>query len=69
MTVLDNVIYGRSQEFTNVGIYVWDWRLAGTCHSRRVQGNHVQWHNSDGAAAPFWNGGNCGEIEGLDDNE
>ncbi len=67
--VLNNTVFGRSQEFTNVGIYVWDWVSEGNCRDHEVRGNRVLWHNRDGNLASSWDGRNCGPVDGWSEND
>lgn len=66
--ILDNQVYARQQPFTNVGIYVWN-QYAPECTHHIVRGNKVNWTNRDGAKNSAWNSGNCGAVEGWDQNE
>jgi len=65
--ILNNHIYGHRQSFTNVGIYVWN-QSDSSCSNITVQGNYVDFTNKKGEKNPFWDGGNCGEIAGVEDN-
>ncbi|MDB5030808.1 right-handed parallel beta-helix repeat-containing protein, partial [Mucilaginibacter sp.] len=67
MQVLNNKIYARKNTFTNVGISVWN-QYKSSCAIILVRGNEVNWTNSNGASNPAWNGGNCGVVEGWDNN-
>ena len=64
MTVRDNSIYGRKQDFTNVGIYVWN-QYPHACRSISVQNNQVKYTSKTGRPNPFWDGENCGVVEGA----
>lgn len=66
--VLDNVVYSAAHPWSNVGIYVWN-QSSGPCGSIEVRGNRVEWYNAAGNENPAWNGGNCGEITGWNDND
>ncbi|HPO16559.1 MAG TPA: right-handed parallel beta-helix repeat-containing protein [Candidatus Hydrogenedentes bacterium] len=66
--ILDNQVYAHQQPFTNVGIYVWN-QYAPECAHHVVRGNKVNWTNRDGVKNPAWNAGNCGTVEGWDQNE
>jgi len=61
--VSGNLIYGRSQPFTNVGLYVWN-QSPSQCNNVDVTGNKVYWINSRNKPNPFWNAKNCGELSG-----
>ena len=66
--IIDNRIYGASQPFTNVGLYVWNQSDApGGEHE--VRGNQVRWLNKEGKESPAWNSGNMGPVAGWDENE
>lgn len=69
--LINNKVYGASQPFTNVGLYVWNWsgNPAGTvCNNHTVSGNEVHWTNKDGNLSHRWDGGNCGTITGWNNN-
>ena len=68
MSILDNVIFGRRQAFTNVGISVWN-QYPHDCRNITVSGNQVQWYAKTGAPNPFWDGENCGPIADLARND
>jgi hypothetical protein len=69
MQILNNLVYGGQQPWTNVGIAVWNWNnYDPNCYSHTVQGNSVNWTNKAGFKNPNWDGGNCGPIAGWDDN-
>ncbi|MEI7503976.1 MAG: right-handed parallel beta-helix repeat-containing protein [Paludibacter sp.] len=63
ITVRNNKVYGRKQEFTNVGIYAWEQYKLG-CHDISISNNEVNYVNKIGEEVAYWNGGNCGVIEG-----
>lgn len=50
--ILNNVVFGRQQSFTNVGIYLWGGPRA--VENSTVTGNKVNWVNSAGQQNPFW---------------
>jgi hypothetical protein len=67
--VINNLVYGRQQPFTNSGIWVWNWNnYDPNCYSHTVQGNSVNWTHKSGSKNPNWDGGDCGPIAGWDDN-
>lgn len=68
ITVTENVVFGTRHDWTNVGLYVWN-QHPGTCESIEVRGNVVEFYSSTGAPNPFFEGGNCGTVEGWDANE
>lgn len=68
--ILNNKIFGRQQEFTNVGIYVWNiTRKYGACKDIVVEGNSVDYRNKLGKRNSAWNAGNCGTVKGWKNNE
>ena len=66
-TIQDNTIFARQQSFTNVGIYVWN-QYSPACGDVTISGNSVNWRNNNGVANPFWNAGNCGTINQVNNN-
>lgn len=68
MAILDNLIYGRQQPFTNVGIYTWN-QYPHACHTIAISGNKVRWQSKTGRPNPYWNGRNCRGITGLENND
>ena len=66
--ILDNTVYGEARTGSNVGIYVWD-RTDVPCSGHEVRGNQVYWRQPDGNPNGAWDGGNCGEIDGWDEND
>lgn len=66
--LLDNVIIGRQQPFTNVGLYVWN-QSDDKCSTITVHGNRVRWISKDGKSSPCWNASNCGPVAGWDKND
>jgi Right handed beta helix region len=66
--VVDNTVFSESFPWSNVGIYVWD-QYRTRCGEIEVSGNVVQWLNRDGAANPWHDAGNCGEIVGWEMNQ
>ena len=66
--ILDNKVFGKTQPFTNVGIYVWNQSKAPS-HDHTVKGNRVRWFNKGGMENPCWDAKNCGTVSGWDDNE
>ena len=65
--ILYNKVYARQQPFTNVGIFVWN-QYPHDCSDNTVMGNEVNWTNKYGVPNHFWDGGNCGIINGLNHN-
>jgi hypothetical protein len=46
---------------------VWN-QYKSSCAIIVVRGNEVNWTNSKGVSNPAWNNGNCGAVEGWDNN-
>ncbi|MCF6350680.1 MAG: right-handed parallel beta-helix repeat-containing protein [Flavobacteriaceae bacterium] len=68
MQVLSNQVFAQQQSYTNVGIYVWN-QYSSPCNSITVMNNKVHWTNNTGALNNRWDGGNCGIINGWDNND
>lgn len=68
IVVRDNLVLGRTQPFTNVGIYVWN-QYPHRCGNVTVAGNRVTWHAKTGRPNPWWDGRNCGAVTGLESND
>lgn len=66
--ILNNLVYSKQQPFTNVGIAVWN-QSNTACAMNTIRGNKVKWTNSNGETNGGWNNGNCGKVEGWDENE
>ena len=64
INVSNNTIYGRSQPFTNVGLYAWN-QNPSQCNDVRMTGNKIYWLNSKNKPNPYWNAKNCG-VSGND---
>jgi hypothetical protein len=62
LSILNNEVYGHMQQFTNVGIYVWN-QSNKPCDQVTVRGNRVRWTNESGKPNPWWNGRNCGGLK------
>jgi hypothetical protein len=67
LQVINNLIYGRQQPWTGVGISVMDWNKLG-CYSQTVKGNSVYWIYKTGFKNPGWNSGQCGAVTGWNQN-
>lgn len=65
--ILNNRIYSKQQDFTNVGLYVWN-QYDSECNNITVMGNEVNWTNKSGNLNGAWNGNNCGEVNNWKDN-
>ncbi len=48
--VYENFVYAKSQEFTNVGLYVWN-QYSSNCSNISVFNNQVLWFSSSGKKA------------------
>ncbi|MGB5943771.1 MAG: right-handed parallel beta-helix repeat-containing protein [Leeuwenhoekiella sp.] len=68
VTVQNNVVVGKQQPFTNVGIYAWN-QYDTPCNSLTICNNEVDWLNADGVENSFWQHDNVGEIEGVSTND
>ncbi|NOY61680.1 MAG: hypothetical protein GXP10_00765 [Gammaproteobacteria bacterium] len=66
--VENNLIFGKQQSFTNVGLYIWDQHNSN-CGNITIRGNQVNWTNKAGSKNGVWNKGNCGTITGWSDND
>jgi len=66
--VVGNSVFSAPQPWSNVGIYVWN-QSDGSCGEIEVRGNRVEWYDSEGSLNPSWNGGNCGTVNGWDEND
>jgi len=67
--LINNTVYGRRQDFTNVGLYVWNVEPeSSACHSNEVRKNRISYKNAAGQKNPHWNAGNCGLIRGYAHN-
>ena len=68
--IRNNKVFGRSQHFSNVGIYV--WAQAGvSCSDIEISNNHINYTKGDEGTPEknhFFNGKNCGTITGLESN-
>ena len=56
INLYNNYVYGKSQSFTNIGLYVWN-QYATACSNISVAGNIIEYYNATGAASSGWNGG------------
>jgi hypothetical protein len=56
--ILNNMVYGKKQPFTNVGLYVWN-QYETECADHIVEGNIINFTNKEGNKNPCWNSGNC----------
>lgn len=68
MTLRDNRIFGKSQSFTNIGIYVWNQYLPEPCSQVTVSNNQVTFFNKAGMPNPYWNANNCEPSTAMSNN-
>ncbi len=76
-TLKDNLVYGREQSFTNIGMVVWSWTGGNlSCTNASAINNRVYWINNKGAANHCWDGSGswggastCGSITGVNTNQ
>ncbi len=69
--IRNNKVFGRSQHFTNVGIYVWA-QADVPCSDIEVSNNHINYTKGNRAKPEkneIWDGENCGTITGLETNK
>ncbi|MFC7690417.1 right-handed parallel beta-helix repeat-containing protein [Paeniroseomonas aquatica] len=66
MAITENRILARRQDFTNVGISVWN-QYPTPCGDITVRGNAVSWISRSGAANPSGTPV-CGPVQGLGQN-
>jgi len=55
MSIINNKIYGRSQSFTNIGLYIWG-QSGSTCTNSTVSGNLVKFFNASNQENDAWVG-------------
>jgi parallel beta-helix repeat protein len=55
ITITGNSIYGRSQSFTNIGLYIWGQRGA-VCTNATISSNQVKFFNSSSQENDSWVG-------------
>lgn len=68
ITLTRNMIYGRAQYFTNVGIYVWS-QGGYHCSNITVSGNRVRFMNAKNMENDSWIGTGEAKPAGWDSNE
>ncbi len=66
--VVGNSVFSAPQPWSNVGIYVWN-QSGGSCGEIEVRGNRVEWYDAEGSLNPSWDAGNCGTVDGWDEND
>lgn len=60
--ITGNQIFGNQKSWTNVGIYVWNQYKNTVCSDNRISNNQINYINKKGVSNPYWDSGNCGEI-------
>jgi len=69
MAITGNKIYGAQKSFTNVGTFAWNqYESTSGCAIITISSNQVNFVASGGYQNPSWDGGNCGTINGWNDN-
>jgi hypothetical protein len=68
IAVVGNTVYGRSQSFTNVGIYVWG-QSGYHCSNITVSGNRVRFMNAKNIENDSWIGTGEAKPAGWDNNQ
>ncbi len=69
--IRNNKVFGRSQSFTNVGIYVWAQGEV-PCADIEVSNNNINYTRGNIATPEMnnlWDGENCGTVTGLETNK
>jgi parallel beta-helix repeat protein len=63
ISISNNQIYGRSQSFTNVGLYIWN-QNATACANNTLQNNRIHFIKSTGSLNDTYNGSSiqCGSY-------
>ena len=67
--VTNNQIFASTNEWTNVGIYVWNQYQNTACSNNEVSGNSVNYTNKKGASNSYWDSGNCGKVSSPKKND
>jgi len=55
MSITNNQIYGRSQSFTNIGLYIWG-QSGSACTNSTISGNQVKFFNNSNTENDAWVG-------------
>lgn len=55
MSITNNEIYGRSQSFTNIGLYIWG-QSGAACTNATISGNQVKFYNASNQENDSWVG-------------
>ena len=66
--VSNNFVYGDSNPWTNVGIYVWKRYSNSSCTGVEVSNNRVNYKNKHGKFNSYWNSNTCGQVFGVETN-
>lgn len=69
--IRNNKIFGRLQNFTNVGIYAWE-QSGSPCSEITIEKNNINFTrglNGDNEKYNLWDGNNCDSIRGLANNK
>jgi hypothetical protein len=70
ISMLNNVVYGKQQDFTNIGMFAWNQEGNGkTSDSIEISGNRVNYTNKSGGRNDFWHHKNAGDIKGWETNK
>ena len=65
--VINNKVYGRKQDFTNVGLFAWEqYKLE--CHHITIANNEVNFTHRDGFLNNWWFSDNVGIVAGKATN-
>ena len=67
ITVRNNKIYARRQEFCNVGLYAWN-QTETECHNLTIEHNDVNYTSKTGDRGIFWFADNVGKVSGAETN-
>jgi parallel beta-helix repeat protein len=67
ISLIENSIYGKQQEFSNVGLYVWG-QAGYHVTNKIVRGNKVNFINSKGIKNNVWYGDNLPVTDGVIDD-
>ncbi|WP_345106355.1 right-handed parallel beta-helix repeat-containing protein [Mucilaginibacter panaciglaebae] len=69
MSIVNNQIYGAQAWYTNVGIFAWNqYESSAGCSIITISNNQVNFTAAGGYQNSSWNGGNCGTINGWNNN-
>jgi len=69
MSILNNKIYAAQASYTNVGTFAWNqYASTSGCSIVSISGNEVNFTAAGGYQNSNWDGGNCGTINGWENN-